>query len=332
MKQLVEVEAEYRDRLSFVYLDALRPNELGPAVGQLPKDSAILLLTYLRDRDGTSYPFTRAPEIIRNHSNAPVYTLWGDFVVDGVMGGLVISGQQQGALAVNWVLQLFSGIAIDKLPPPQASPNSFLFNYQELQRLGLSVAQLPDGSVVVNEPQTFYYRYRTGVWVVTTLFGWLMLSVLFLTRANFLRSQAAQAIQVEKKFTETVLDAIAVPLFYRDTDGVYLGTNNAGVEFFGFDKNKQDMIGKTSHDLFPKEVADKASAADQQLIANGGTQSYESVMINGAGESRYVLFNKALFLDSQSTVAGIVGTMLDITELKQAQQLASRWLHSRRTQ
>ncbi|OEU74439.1 MAG: hypothetical protein BA874_08750, partial [Desulfuromonadales bacterium C00003068] len=325
LKQLVEVEAEYRDRLSFIYLEALRPNELGPAVGQLPKDSAILLLTYLRDRDGTTYPFTRAPEIIRNHSNVPIYTLWGDFVVDGVMGGLVISGQQQGALAVNWVLQLFSGIAIDKLPPPQASPNSFLFNYQELQRLGLSVAQLPDGSVVVNEPQTFYYRYRTGVWVMTTLFSWLTLSVLFLTRANFLRRQAERAIQTEKEFTETVLDAIAVPLYYRDTNGVYLGTNNAGIEFFGFEKNKRDIIGKTSYDLFSREVADKAHAADQQLIANGGTQSYESVMINGAGESRHVFFQKALFFDSQSTIAGVVGTMLDITELKQAQQLASRF-------
>ncbi|OQY21687.1 MAG: hypothetical protein B6I37_08340 [Desulfobacteraceae bacterium 4572_35.2] len=42
-------------------------------------------------------------------------------------------------------------------------------------------------------------------------------------------------------------------------------------------------------------------------------------------ESRHVFFHKALFFDSQSNVAGIVGTMLDITELKQAQQLASRF-------
>jgi len=82
--------------------------------------------------------------------------------------------------------------------------------------------------------------------------------VLFLTRANFLRRQAERAIQAEKEFTETVLDAIAVPLYYRDINGVYLGTNNACVEFFGFEKNKCDIIGKTSYDLFTREVADNA--------------------------------------------------------------------------
>jgi len=325
MKQLAEVEHEYRERLSFVHFDALLPGELAEAVKGLPHNSVILLLTYLRDRNGTSYPATFAPELIRTNSHVPIYTMWDDFIVDNVIGGWVVSSEKQGVLASNQVLQLFSKTGLDTLPPPQASPNSFLFNYKELQRLGLSVAELPDGSVVVNEPQTFYYRYRTGVWVVTTLFSWLVLSVMFLSRANFLRTQAARAIQTEKEFTETVLDAIAVPLYYRDTNGVYLGTNNAGIEFFGFKKNKQDLIGKTSYDLFSKEVADKAREADQQLIASGGTQRYESTMTNAAGESRNVIFHKALFFDSQSTVAGIVGTMLDITELKQAQQLASRF-------
>lgn len=325
LKQLSKVEAEYRDRFSFIHLNSLPANELGSAVGQLPEDSAILLLPYLRDRDGASYPVTRGPEIIRNHSQAPVYTLWDDFIVDGVMGGLVVSGQQQGAVAASLVLEFFNGTDIENLPSPQASSNAFIFNYQELERLGIARAQLPSGSIIINEPQTFYYRYRTGVWAGIILFSWLLLSVMFLTRTNFLRRQAAQAIQAEKEFTETVLNAIAVPLYYRDTSGAYLGTNTAGVEFFGFDKDKQDLIGKTSYDLFSKEVADQAHAADQQLIANGGTQSYESVMINRDGEARHVLFNKALFFDSRSTVAGIVGTMLDITELKQAQQLASRF-------
>lgn len=325
MKRLAEVEDDYRDRLSFVHFAALRPNELGRAVDRLPKDSAILLLTYLRDRDGISYPVTLALEIIRNHSQSPVYTFWDDFIGDGVMGGLVISGHQQGVFVAHLALQLFNGTEIEHLPPPHASPNSYMFNYQEMLRLGLTLAQLPDGSVVVNEPQTFYYRYRTGVWGGTILFSWLVLSVLFLTRANFLRRQAARAIQAEKEFTESVLDAIAVPLYYRDTSGVYLGVNKAAVEFFGFAKNKADVIGKTSYDIFSKEVAEKASVADQQLLVNGGTQSYESVMTNRAGELRHVFFTKAQFFDSQSTVAGIVGTMLDITELKQAQQLASRF-------
>lgn len=325
MHQIAEVEAEYRDRFTFVHLEALRPTELGSAVAQLPKDSAILLLTYLRDRDGTTYPVTRATEIIRNNSDAPVYTLWDDFIVDGVMGGLVVGSKQQGTFAAHQVLQLFKGISVEHLSPPQASSNTFQFNYKELQRFDLTASNLPDGSVIVNEPQTFYYRYRAGVWVVTTLFSWLALSVLFLLRANFLRRQAARAIEIEKDFTEKVLDAIAIPLFYRDTNGVYLGTNTAGVEFFGFAQNKQDLIGKTSHEIFPQNIADTAHAADQELIAKGGTQSYESMMANQSGELRDVLFHKALFLDSHSNVAGIVGTMLDITELKQAQQLASRF-------
>jgi two-component sensor histidine kinase len=58
-------------------------------------------------------------------------------------------------------------------------------------------------------------------------------------------------------------------------------------------------------------------------------QSYEHRMARSAGEPRDVLFTKACFRDSSGAVAGIVGTFIDITERKQAEQRVLASLHEK---
>jgi diguanylate cyclase (GGDEF)-like protein/PAS domain S-box-containing protein len=115
-------------------------------------------------------------------------------------------------------------------------------------------------------------------------------------------------------FQHQLIEAIPDPVFYKDAEARYLGCNSAFEVFIG--RSASEIIGKTPHDIAPRELADKYFAADRELLDNSGTQIYESLVRYANGEMRDVIFHKATFTRSDGTVGGIVGVMLDITERK----------------
>jgi len=79
-----------------------------------------------------------------------------------------------------------------------------------------------------------------------------------------------------QRMTQQLIEALPNPIFFKDTDGRYLGVNKAWENFFGV--ARQAFIGKTVHDLYPNnpEVAQRLHAMDQELWTRPGTQMYET--------------------------------------------------------
>ncbi len=115
---------------------------------------------------------------------------------------------------------------------------------------------------------------------------------------------------------KVTIDSLPLPVFYKDKDGKYLGCNVAFELFIG--RKECDIVGKSVYDLGPKEIADEYFKKDRELIRDGGKQVYEWVVKTTSGETRNVQFHKSLFNDDLGNVAGIVGSVLDITNQKQA--------------
>jgi PAS domain S-box-containing protein len=123
---------------------------------------------------------------------------------------------------------------------------------------------------------------------------------------------------LDESFLATLLDAIPLPVFYKDVEGRYLGFNQAFEAFTG--TKRQRAIGKTVFDIHPPALAQVYQARDSELLKSGGLQQFISQAKNARGEIREVLFNKALFKDSQGAVGGVIGTMFDITERKHTEE------------
>jgi PAS domain S-box-containing protein len=131
------------------------------------------------------------------------------------------------------------------------------------------------------------------------------------------RKRAEDALRESAAFQSSLLDAIPIPVFYKNRDGRYLGFNKAYESFLGVTRNQ--LIGKTAFDISPPELAKTYHAKDAELIESGGMQHYESQVKNTHGVLRDVIFNKAVFTDSQGNIGGLIGAILDITERKQAE-------------
>ena len=128
------------------------------------------------------------------------------------------------------------------------------------------------------------------------------------------RRQAEDDLQEQLHFLQELIDAIPSPIFYKNTSSMYLGCNKAFESFLGL--KKHEIIGKTTHDISPKELADIYHVSDLQLLESGGIQVYESFVQDTDGIRQDVLFNKAVFTRKDGTPGGIVGVILDITERK----------------
>jgi PAS domain S-box-containing protein len=118
-------------------------------------------------------------------------------------------------------------------------------------------------------------------------------------------------------FLQTLIDTLPHPIFYKDARGRYMGCNQAFEAYIGISKNQ--LIGKTVFDLAPKDLADIYHEADCALFASQDHQIYEADVRFADGTLRSVIFNKAVFFRKDGSIGGLVGAMVDITEIKRTE-------------
>jgi len=133
------------------------------------------------------------------------------------------------------------------------------------------------------------------------------------------RQEAEERLHENLCFLETLLETIPNPIFYKDSSGLFLGCNKAFEKFIGL--AKEEIVGKSVHQLAPKDLADIYYAMDRELFDSPGrVQAYESKVRHVDGALHEVIFNKAVFLKKDNSVGGLVGVVLDISERKQAEE------------
>lgn len=122
----------------------------------------------------------------------------------------------------------------------------------------------------------------------------------------------------DPEFHQKIIDALPIPIFYRDLKGIYQMCNKAHEKFTGRDKS--DIIGKSVFELHSKETAEIYYQRDQELLHNPGEQVYETQMKKTDGSMHNVILNKAVIRNNDNEIIGIVGSINDITELKKTQK------------
>jgi len=122
--------------------------------------------------------------------------------------------------------------------------------------------------------------------------------------------------QTEKRLA-TVLDRIPHPVFYRDTNGVYLGCNTAFERFCG--EPREEIIGSRTKELRSEHHAAVCEQHDDKVLETGEKQVLETT-ITLQGEERHVRTHKAPLSADRTGIEGIVGSIENITEQRRQEQ------------
>ena len=108
---------------------------------------------------------------------------------------------------------------------------------------------------------------------------------------------------------QAILDALPVPIFYKDSACVYRGCNKAFEEFL--DRRRDQIVGRSVEEISPPGLARIYRAADEALLASRGTQHYAARVQWPDGSMREVMFSKGVFFSGEGAVEGLAGTFVE---------------------
>jgi len=258
-----------------------------------------------------------AAERVSKASPVPVFVTWSSWSGHGPVGGNIIVPEDQGAEAARMALEVIRGTRPGTMPPEVTARGHFIFDHAALKRFGLDEGRLPSGSQVINKQESFYESHKQLVWMygLITFFLALISCVLAFYSATLhkLKNQLGEQVS----FVQSLMEAMPTPVFFKDVRGVYLGCNRAFESFLSL--AREQLIGRTVHDLYPDKEADVFKSQDDTLFSSGPVQIYEFEKSTPDGP-RQIRFHKALYYDGSGRVAGLVGVIADFTDLHNAER------------
>ncbi|MDP2785080.1 MAG: PocR ligand-binding domain-containing protein [Sulfurimicrobium sp.] len=136
---------------------------------------------------------------------------------------------------------------------------------------------------------------------------------------------AAERANAEQlAFQQALVDTIPYPVFTKDADTRFLGFNRAYEEVFGV--RREDLIGKRVLDLDYLPEADRLAyqAEDEATIASAGTVRRDMKIPFADGKLHDTLYFVSGFRRRDGAPGGLVGTFIDISQIKNAERELER--------
>jgi len=130
------------------------------------------------------------------------------------------------------------------------------------------------------------------------------------------RRKAREALQESRDYLDAIINAIRDPIFVKDRRHRWVLVNDALCSFMGH--GREELIGKSDPDYFPKEQVEGFWAKDDAVLETGRTDTSEELLTDSAGQVRTIITVKARHTDPSGDKF-IVGSIRDITERVRAE-------------
>jgi PAS domain S-box-containing protein len=137
-----------------------------------------------------------------------------------------------------------------------------------------------------------------------------------LEAANQALEQEMTARRRSQQLLEAVAENTPAVIYVKDLPGRYLMINQRFTEIFHI--GRDEAIGKTDHEMFPKKVADAFRAMDLRVAQADHPLTEEEIAPHHDGPHDYISVKSPL-RDETGQVYGVFGISTDITERKEAE-------------
>jgi len=116
---------------------------------------------------------------------------------------------------------------------------------------------------------------------------------------------------------------LPVSIYWLDKDAVLIGGNKHFYTALGIDENAM-ALDQFIHGKFPQEIAQRIIQNEKEVILSGTDSVQEEITEDIlTGESRSFTVYRSPVRDENGAIIGLVGTLIEITAEKEAQQLKS---------
>ncbi|UDF04605.1 bifunctional diguanylate cyclase/phosphodiesterase [Asticcacaulis sp. AND118] len=131
--------------------------------------------------------------------------------------------------------------------------------------------------------------------------------------------------QRHQSFLNTIIDNIPAMVLVKDAHSRLKLINPAGEDMLGV--KRADVIGKTSHDIFPADQADTFTRSDRRVLASGEAVMIEEEAIYNGERQRTVQLKKTVLRGPDGAPDSILTLGIDLTEQKEAEARIAQLAH-----
>lgn len=208
--------------------------DLASRLHALDRRSVVMLLQHVRDRTGTVHDVSASAAALCQASGAPVFVVSDTRLGTGAVGGLLISGYDQGYAAGKMMERILKGAAPASIPVAGADTNRHRFDYRALERWGIPERALPRDSIIEFRPPSLWHDHPDDVLAVTAAFAILAGLLVGLIVSNRQRARIQESLRQREAYVRRVVDNLPHPVIVVGADGRLEMINPAFVRTFGY--------------------------------------------------------------------------------------------------
>jgi two-component system sensor histidine kinase/response regulator len=183
-----------------------------------------------------------------------------------------------------------------------------------------AVDRLQAGGDIVSFENRYRCRdgsYRWMLWTATPFVGQQLIYAA--ARDITERKQTEQTLAQERNLLRTLMDHLPAHVFVKDPASRFVMANAATLRTLGA-RSLAEVVGKTDFDFLPPESAERFYQDEQAVVRSGeALLNREELLVNRAGQERWLLTTKVPLHDGDGAIAGLVGISHDITGRKRVE-------------
>jgi len=194
-EQLEDIVSHFNKTLTFDIPSDIELSSLKNKLHNLPEDSIVLWMNFFSDKFGNPISLKEVSDLLQKYCSVPVYSLWDTRLGKGALGGMLTSGHAQGEEAAKIALRIINGEKVKNIPVMKESPNRYMFDYKQLKRFNIKSSLIPNGSIIINKPSSFYSKHAGLIWLSLIITAGLSMIIFFLVLNILKRKQVDEALR-----------------------------------------------------------------------------------------------------------------------------------------
>ena len=203
-----EVISSYEGKLEFEFLEDINMLDVQKKVSKLDKDTAIILLSFNKDKSNNVYSYNESIELIKEYASVPIYSVWDFMLGKGVVGGKMINGYDQGTKAGELALRILNGEKPEDIPVFTENLDNYMIDMRVMKEFNLNTKKIPKDSILINENKIIDLYKNNKLMFNLIIIIFICAVIIIILLSYLLKNSHKSKIKIEKLATTDNLTGI----------------------------------------------------------------------------------------------------------------------------